>query len=279
MSDDELARRIASFPDWHYDFDLRGQRTRPAATADKAPRRAQYFMDPVIEYFGGSLAGKRVVDLGCNAGYFSLKTIEAGCDFVLGIDGRQMHVDQANLVFEANEIDPARYEFACANILDFDYEAKGPFDLVLCLGVLYHLSKPVDLFELIAPVNTDLLVIETKLTPRPGSLLSLRREGLGGFKNAVDYELVMIPTAEAVLALASQFGYHARILGNSDSIGLAKYRFGIMKAFVCSKTPDLDESKAFEFQSVKSLHADQERGLKLRKKRKAQRIEVGEAAD
>jgi ribosomal protein L11 methylase PrmA len=41
-----------------------------------------------------------VLDLGCNAGFWSLAAIDAGADLVVGIDGRQMHIDQANLVFE-----------------------------------------------------------------------------------------------------------------------------------------------------------------------------------
>lgn len=35
IDDAEIAQRIASFPDWHYDFDLRGQRTRPSGVPDK----------------------------------------------------------------------------------------------------------------------------------------------------------------------------------------------------------------------------------------------------
>jgi hypothetical protein len=69
IDDAEIVRRIASFPDWHYDFDLRGNRTRPSGAADKAGPRAAYFMEPVIQHYGGSLSGKRVLDLGCNAGF------------------------------------------------------------------------------------------------------------------------------------------------------------------------------------------------------------------
>ena len=38
------------------------------------------------------LKGKRVLDLGCNAGFWSLNAAEAGADFVLGVDGRQIQV-------------------------------------------------------------------------------------------------------------------------------------------------------------------------------------------
>jgi predicted RNA methylase len=96
---EETAARAAAFPIWHFDFDLDGYRTEPSK-AEWQNLRAAHFMRPLVEHYGGTLEGKRVLDLGCNAGFFSLTAIEAGCDFVLGIDGRQTHIDQANLVFE-----------------------------------------------------------------------------------------------------------------------------------------------------------------------------------
>jgi SAM-dependent methyltransferase len=268
IKDQEIAERIASFPDWHYDFDLRGHRTCPASV-DKANQRLAHFMEPVIRHFGGSLKGKRVLDLGCNAGFFSLKAIEAGCDFVLGIDGRQMHVDQANLVFEVKDVDPSRYEFVCANILDYDYGDEAQFDLVLCLGVLYHINKPISLFEAIAPRNTDLLVIDTKIHPARGSLVELRRDNLSNPKDAVDYELVMVPTAQAVIDMAQLFGYEAKMLAlpKPTPPGMGKYQYGLMKTFVCAKESDLSRSSAFNFQTMKSLHQDHERGTAVRARR------------
>lgn len=267
VDDQDLARKIASFPDWHYNFDLRGQQTLPGG--DKAGSRVEHVIDPVIAHFGGSLAGKRVLDLGCNAGYFSLKAIEAGCDFVLGVDGRQMHIDQANLVFETKEVDSDRYAFACGNILDFDYSTAAPFDLVLCLGVLYHVNKPISLFETIDRINTDMLVIDTKISPLPGSVVDLRRESLAGFKNAVDYDLVMVPTAQAVIDMVQLFGYRVEMLGRpaKGAIGMKKYEVGTMKAFICAKQSDLEKSSAFAFQSMSELLKDQARGEELRNRR------------
>ena len=104
MADTEALReRVASFPRWHYEFDLGGVRTPilDRAHVNRHAQRRAYFFAPLTRLCGGSLAGKRVLDLGCNAGFWSLAAIDAGADLVVGIDGRQMHIDQANLVFEA----------------------------------------------------------------------------------------------------------------------------------------------------------------------------------
>jgi tRNA (mo5U34)-methyltransferase len=269
MGAQEVKARVESFPEWHYDFDLYGLHTKPAK-ADWQDARARYFIDPIVRHYGGSLRGKRVVDLGCNAGYFSLKAIEAGCDFVLGVDGRQMHIDQANLVFEVNDIDPSRYRFACGNVLDFDYDEFAPFDLVLCLGLLYHLNKPIEFFEKISRINTDLLVIDTKLTPARGSWIELRRDSLETLLDAVDYDLVMVPTAKAVITMAELFGYQSRILAvdAADKQFLRKYCDGVFKAFVCSKS-DLSATNAFTFQPMKSLYNEQQLQLSAKKPKAA----------
>jgi hypothetical protein len=72
MQGEEIRRRIASFPTWHYQLDLKGNLT-PIHKEDRVNRhrqRKEYFFDPLVDMFGGTLAGKRVLDLGCNAGFW-----------------------------------------------------------------------------------------------------------------------------------------------------------------------------------------------------------------
>jgi len=243
MDQQQLRDRINQFPVWHYEFDLRGVRTpiRDTGDVNRHQQRRRYFFDQLVALCGGSLEGKRVLDLGCNAGFWSLLAAQAGCDFVLGVDGRQMHVDQANLVFEANEIDPDRYSFVRSDLYQADLESYGPFDVVLCLGLLYHVSKPVELFEKISRVNTDILVIDTELTPVPGRWIRVRKEPIDVARAAVDYEIVFCPNREVVLDFARQFGYSAIVLkpNITDYSGMIDYEIGRRRAFMCAKKTDL----------------------------------------
>ena len=80
MQDDEIRERIASFPNWHYQFDLKGNLT-PIFKKSHVKRHAQrkkHFFDPLVGLFGGSLEGKRLLDLGCNAGFWSLCAARPG---------------------------------------------------------------------------------------------------------------------------------------------------------------------------------------------------------
>ena len=76
-----------------------------------------------------------------------------------------MHIEQANLVFEGSDVDPGRYSFLQRDLFDLNLEELGSFDIVLCLGLLYHVNRPIELLEKLRRCNTDLLLIDTSLHP------------------------------------------------------------------------------------------------------------------
>jgi SAM-dependent methyltransferase len=240
---DELRARVASFPRWHYEFDLGGVRT-PIFDPDHVNRHAQrreYFFAPLVRLCGGSLQGRRVLDLGCNAGFWSLAAIEAGADFVLGLDGRQMHVDQARLVFEAKGVDPSRYRFELADVFAAELD-EPPFDVVLCLGLLYHVSKPFELMERIERWGSDLVVIDTALSTARGPYFRFAAQDLDEPRSAVDRAVALHPTSEAVARLAQEFGFRCLMLRPRFTSwqGSSSYRDGRRRAFIAAKRTSLD---------------------------------------
>jgi SAM-dependent methyltransferase len=288
---DELERRIAAFPGWYYFFEFDNGVTTPAldpGTFNRHRQRRAYFFQPLLALCGGSLHGRRVLDLGCNAGFWSLKAVEAGCEYVLGVDGRQMHIDQANLVFRAKGIDPTRYHFRTGNVFTDDYSGDGQFDVVLCLGLMYHVSKPVELLERIAAVNTDIMVIDTEVSGVAGASMTLRRETLDEPRNAVDYETVFIPSRRAVIELAQSFGYSVTPLSPRASSyrGMRGYLRGKRVAFLCAKRTALsglprtptDEPFAGLERATRSLYRLGRRSLSaVRLRTRAYRVRHGKA--
>jgi SAM-dependent methyltransferase len=251
---DSLRSRVERFTRWHYEFDLgHGVRT-PIASAGHANRhkqRKEYFFTPLVKLCGGTLAGRRVLDLGCNAGYWSLAAIEAGADFVLGIDGRQMHIDQANLVFEAKGVDPSRYRFDLGDIFALDLHDET-FDIVLCLGLLYHVSKPFELMERMSRWNTDLLVIDTTLeTDVAGAYFRIAQQNLDDPRAALDRPVALHPTWRAVVRLAEQYGYACAVLRPQFTSwrGANRYRVGSRRAFLCAKRSPLSTLAAEDIEA------------------------------
>jgi tRNA (mo5U34)-methyltransferase len=244
LDTEQLRERVAGFPHWHYEFDLQGVRT-PITNPEFANRhreRKRYLFDPLVRLCGGSLTGKRVLDLGCNAGFWSLAALEAGADFVLGVEGRQMYIDQADLVFETKGVDRARYRFLVGDLFSLDLHGDAPFDIVLCLGLLYHVSKPMSLFERIGSWNTDILLIDTTVSLLPGAHLRIIEEKPDEPLTAVDHVIAFVPTRQAVAKLAQEVGYSVAMLrprfGSWEGAG--DYRVGSRRAFVCSKQTSLE---------------------------------------
>jgi len=91
-------------------------------------------------------AGKRVLDIGCNAGLYDLRMVEAGATEVVGID-MDVRVQQAEFVREwfaqKSGQDYSRVRFIAADVADFDLVALGHFDLVCMFCVAYHLGAGV----------------------------------------------------------------------------------------------------------------------------------------
>lgn len=243
MNQDEIRERVGHFSNWHYEFDLQGIKTpiHNPTRINRHEQRKLYFFDPLVELFGGTLAGKRVLDLGCNAGFWSHSAIEAGCDFVMGIDAREQHIDQSNLVFEALEIEKGRYDFRCGNLFEIDFAALGMFDIVLCLGLLYHVSKPMELFERINAINDDILLVDTSITQCDDARFTVIRESTDDPRNAADYDLAFRPSEAAVIEIVGMFGYDILVppADFSDYAGAGDYANGNRKAFICSKSSDL----------------------------------------
>jgi len=239
MNRNQLAAAIESFPQWHYQFDLDGLKT-PVADPSKINRHLQrkaYFFDPLVKLCGGSLAGKRVLDLGCNAGYWALRAIEAGCEFVLGIEREPMYIDQAKLVFAAKGVPDDRYRFVQADIFEYDLAAEPAFDVVLLLGVLDRVDRPIELIRKAAAANRDLLIIDTSIVTDADTVFRLAAETPGSAPSALPAEFALQPSMSAVTRLCHAAGYHGAVLRPNfpDYSGAEDYRQGSRRAFIAAK--------------------------------------------
>lgn len=239
MSHAELLRKkVGAFARWHYEIDLGYGIRTPIHDRSKVNRhiqRKRLFFDPMLEKLGGGLQGKRVLDLGCNAGFWSLASLDAGCDYVCAIDGRPMHIDQTRLVLSARGYDNDRFSLICSNLYDCDLSANGPFDVVLCLGLLYHVSRPVELIERICTLGPEYVVVDTSVNGLRVPAYTLKTERLDDPRNAVDLELVMQPSEAAVHMTFKAFGYDCATLfpDFTDYTGASDYENGGRLAFHC----------------------------------------------
>jgi hypothetical protein len=110
----------------------------------------------------------RLLDLACHEGIYAIEFARHGAN-VLGIEGRQAHIEKATFVKDAFSLN--NVNFVQDDVRNLSKEKYGSFDVVLCLGILYHLDVP-DVFqfiERIAEVCDDIAVIDTRITLGPTS--------------------------------------------------------------------------------------------------------------
>lgn len=112
------------------------------------------------------LSGLRILDLGSAHGAYSIELAGRGAH-VLGIEGREAWLEQARRAQQNASL--TNVQFVRDDVRNLSRERYGEFDIVLCLGILYHLDAP-DVFEFvetIAEVCRDFAVIETKFAAAP----------------------------------------------------------------------------------------------------------------
>lgn len=99
--------------------------------------------------------GMRVLDIGCRDGYFMFEMERRGAE-VVGIDYALPTTTGFSII---SKILGSKTTFMVENVYDLSPEKHGRFDLILFLGVLYHLRHPMLALDKIRSVS------------RPGALL------------------------------------------------------------------------------------------------------------
>jgi 2-polyprenyl-3-methyl-5-hydroxy-6-metoxy-1,4-benzoquinol methylase len=116
----------------------------PAGDEVKLRRVTQLALD----VFESSLEDVRVLDLACLEGMYSLELARRGAQ-VVAIEGRESNLAKARFAGRALGLD---VDFRLGDVRDLDPDRHGEFDLVLALGILYHLDA-ADLFSFVERIG------------------------------------------------------------------------------------------------------------------------------
>jgi tRNA (mo5U34)-methyltransferase len=154
---DQIRRRVAELGQWFHNLDLGGVKTAPDHFLGDYPEvKWQRFASSIPD----DLKGKSVLDVGCNGGFYSIQMKRRGADRVVGIDTDEKYLDQARF---AAKVSGAEIEFHNLSVYRVG-ELHEKFDLVLFMGVLYHLRHPLLALDLLHEhVVADLLVAQSML--------------------------------------------------------------------------------------------------------------------
>jgi SAM-dependent methyltransferase len=128
-----------------------------AACPDYYPAHRE-IMRVVNDRLGGNWSGRRIIDIGCNEGYFSIECALHGAE-VLGIDGKLLNIRKCEFV--RSVLGVQRADFALGDAMKVTRESHGRFDVILALGLIYHLDDPYTFLSNIARLCDGFVVIDT----------------------------------------------------------------------------------------------------------------------
>jgi tRNA (mo5U34)-methyltransferase len=154
-SEEALQQKIEELGPWFHNLRLGGLATAPHHFLGDYPEvKWARFRDALP----ADMRGMTVLDIGCNAGFYSFAMKQRGADLVIGIDWDETYLQQAQFAAGILKLDVTFRRMSVWRVA----ELRQKFDLVIFMGVLYHLRHPLLALDLIHEhVARDLLLFQS----------------------------------------------------------------------------------------------------------------------
>ena len=166
----EITRDIARVPSWYHQIELAPGVVTPGINHSAAALAA---LD-----LPADLRGARVLDIGTRDGFFAFECERRGAE-VVAVDAAPLQ--QTGFAVAASILG-SRVQYQQRSIWTLSPESDGTFDVVLCLGLLYHLRDPLAALDLVRMLCRGTLYLETAVLD-PGSAATFA--GLGAWTASV----------------------------------------------------------------------------------------------
>ena len=156
-TEEEIRNRVHKLGKWFHNLNLGGVETAPNHFLGDYPAFKWRTFERSLP---ADLRGQTVLDVGCNAGFYSLEMKKRGAARVVAIDTDEGYLAQARF---ASQVADLPIEFRRMSVYEVA-QLREKFDLVLYLGVSYHLRHPLLALDLLHEfVVRDLFVFQSLL--------------------------------------------------------------------------------------------------------------------
>jgi SAM-dependent methyltransferase len=244
LSGDELRERLAALAPWYVPFALGGGVNTieftddfgSAIFADDNAMRMQFRTEliggTIERLFGPELGRMRVLDIGCNSGWFSFDLAHRGASRVDGVDLRAHNIEQAR--FLSDYFGLAQTHFDVADATAFDDSRQ--WDVVLNLGVLYHVTDPLRFVQRTYELCTRFAVVDTICHEEPfsGFVLFDAKDPSHPHEGRESWEFH--PTYRGAIDALRYAGFREVVeIVASDDTAAGLYRGGARRCFLAMK--------------------------------------------
>lgn len=163
MTREEILAGLKRLEPWFHRIDLGGGLyTKTESVMGEPVNHPHGTWQTIQKALPANLSGKTLLDVGCNAGFYSFEAKRRGARRVLGVDGQRQHVRQGLFVRKALGLE---VEFRRLNVYELNPREPGQFDITLALGLIYHLKHPILALENLYQVTKEMLIVETAIMP------------------------------------------------------------------------------------------------------------------
>jgi SAM-dependent methyltransferase len=236
-ADDELRRSVEELGPWEVPYRLAGDLSAmpddmvSAVAAARFWYRIEIVNGAVARLLGKDLERATALDVGCHSGLFTLDLAARGAARVDGIDLRAHNIAQARFV--AAHYGVENVSFA---VNDVDDLRVGEWDVVLNLGVLYHVLNPFELIRRTHALCRSIAVIDTVCHTEPVSAFIVMGDKDTNRTSEGKAEFELHPTYRAVIDLMVDAGFSEifEVVGRGDYIH-DLYETGNRRCFLAVK--------------------------------------------
>lgn len=157
LTREEIEAGVRSLGRWFHNIELDGVPTAPEHALGNYPNtHFRHFAHTIPS----DLSGKTVLDIGCNAGFYSIEMKRRGAARVVGIDSDERCVEQARFAARVSSTDIEVHRMDVYDVASL----RQRFDLVLFLGVFDHVRYPLLALDLLrAHVVRDVMLFQAML--------------------------------------------------------------------------------------------------------------------
>lgn len=156
ISTEQIQKDIDSLSPWFHNLHLPGShRTAPDHFLGDFP---SFKWNQLKAHIPADLTGWHILDIGCNAGFYSFELAKRGAE-VVGIDLDPHYLRQAEWAAKVLGLED-QVEFRQMQVYDL-WKTDETFDMVWFMGVFYHLRYPLLALDIISQKAKKMLVFQT----------------------------------------------------------------------------------------------------------------------
>ena len=233
-----LKEEVEQLKPWNYYIPGICENTDPHSVTNFHRYRARLISQAVQKLLGESIKNKTLLDIACNCGVFSLEMGVLGFKKVVGVDFRSENVNRAKLLSKL--IPVSNVTFVTGDIENIDVSLDNS-EVVLNLGLMYHLKDPLDGMKQTFDMSAEFAVIDsiTHKEAFSGFHLVTNKDTSSSLEGPDHYELQ--PTYRGLVDSMYAVGFkHVIEIEGTQHESIDLYGAGVRRCFIAFKeTPSI----------------------------------------